>query len=95
MAETIAQWIVLAATAYVAIGVLFAVPFLIVGIKRIDPAAHGSGPGFRLVIAPGVVALWPILLRRWIGGTPPPTEHNAHRERAARSTSGSAAGERA
>jgi hypothetical protein len=52
---------------YGALGLLFALAFLTFGIGRIDPAARGTGLGFRLVILPGVVALWPLLLARWIG----------------------------
>ncbi|MGE0638904.1 MAG: hypothetical protein AB7G12_03385 [Thermoanaerobaculia bacterium] len=54
------------------------------GIERIDPAARGASRGFRLIVLPGAVALWPLLLRRWVRGAPPPAESNAHR-RAARS----------
>jgi hypothetical protein len=65
---------------YLVCGLAFAVPFVLVGAKRIDPhALHGSW-GFRLLILPGAVALWPLLLKRWMGGTKePPEECNAHR----------------
>ena len=71
---------------YLACGLMFAIPFVLTGVKRIDPhAAHGSW-GFRLLIIPGSMALWPLLLKRWAGGThEPPEECNAHR-RAARSS---------
>ena len=70
--------------AYLACGFLFAVPFIFRGVKKIDPhAAHGSW-GFRLLIFPGTLAFWPLLLRRWMKGiSTPPEECNAHR-RAAR-----------
>ena len=69
---------------YLAFGLAFAIPFALVGVKRIDPhAAHGSW-GFRLLVVPGTVAFWPLLLRRWVKGvTEPPEECNPHR-RAAR-----------
>ena len=51
---------------YIFAGVLFAIFFSIKGIQKIDPAAHGSGPGFRLIIIPGVITLWPVLLMKWI-----------------------------
>lgn len=72
---------------YLACGLAFAVPFSLVGARRIDPhAAHGSW-GFRLLIIPGAMALWPLLLRRWASGRrQPPEENNAHR-RAARGNS--------
>ena len=49
-----------------AVGVLFALPFAFVGVQRIDPDAAGAGIGFRLVILPGVVMLWPLMARRWL-----------------------------
>ena len=55
-----------AAALYAAAGFAFALAFLSVGIGRIDPAARGSGLGFRLTILPGVVLLWPLMLARWI-----------------------------
>jgi len=57
-------------TLYAALGVAFAVPFLIAGVSRIDPHAAGAGIAFRLLVFPGVAALWPFLLRRWIGVRP-------------------------
>jgi hypothetical protein len=61
------------AGSYLALGAIFAVAFLARGVARIDPAAAGAPLGFRLILAPGVVALWPVLLRRWASGaTEPP-----------------------
>ena len=70
--------------AYLACGLLFAIPFALVGVKKIDShAAHGSW-GFRLLLIPGTMAFWPLLLRRWAtGANAPPEECNAH-SRAAR-----------
>ncbi len=65
MAERIASWILTLVAAYLAAGVLFALAFLFRGIERVDPAAHGARWGFRCLIAPGVVAFWPLLARRW------------------------------
>jgi hypothetical protein len=69
---------------YVAAGVLFAVPFVLRGVNRIDPVARDGTWGFRLIVAPGVVALWPLLALRWLRGTQPPEERNAHRAAAKR-----------
>ncbi|MEP7013146.1 MAG: hypothetical protein ABJC13_22735 [Acidobacteriota bacterium] len=65
MGDRVAAWIVALAASYLAAGVVFALAFLLRGIERIDPAAHGTRWGFRCLIAPGVVALWPLLARRW------------------------------
>ncbi len=56
--------------AYLVTGLLFAILFLAKGIEKVDPATHGSGMGFRLIILPGTVALWPVLLRKWIQSKP-------------------------
>ncbi|MEO8195663.1 MAG: hypothetical protein ABI689_02960 [Thermoanaerobaculia bacterium] len=79
----IAPWLVRAAGAYAALGLLFALVFLSRGIARVDPGAAGSGWGFRLIVLPGVVALWPFLLRRWLAGGGVSIERNAHRQAAA------------
>jgi hypothetical protein len=65
---------------YLACGFLFALPFVFLGVGRIDPhASHGSW-GFRLLIIPGATALWPILLHRWVKGIhKPPEESTGHR----------------
>ena len=59
---------------YITLGVVFAVALHAVGLTRIDPATRGAGWSFRLLITPGVVALWPYLAVRWrraaAGGRP-------------------------
>jgi len=76
----IASWFLILLGIYLACGLLLAMPFVWFGVKRIDPpAAHGSW-GFRLLILPGAMAFWPLLLRRWMKGVhEPPKEINAHR----------------
>lgn len=76
----IAAIFLIALGVYLAVGLVFAVAFALFGVKRIDPhAAHGSW-GFRLLIVPGTMAFWPVLLRRWASGaTEPPEERTAHR----------------
>lgn len=53
-------------SAYMVIGVLFAVAFVMIGITRIDASAGNSTLGFRLIVLPGAALLWPLLLRRWL-----------------------------
>ncbi|MBL8878704.1 MAG: hypothetical protein JNG88_06240 [Phycisphaerales bacterium] len=52
---------------YAAIGAAFGILFAWRGVDRIDPAAHGASWTFRLLILPGVIALWPLLMMRWRG----------------------------
>ena len=61
-----AEWFVNLLSGYAALGVLFAIAFVTAGISHLDPVAKGSGIGFRLIIFPGVAALWPLLLMRWM-----------------------------
>jgi hypothetical protein len=85
-AELVALWIVRALAAYVACGLVVGLPVAAFGLARIDRAAAGSTAGFRLVVLPGLVALWPWTLRRWLAGADPraaaPVEHMAHRRAA-------------
>lgn len=77
-----AEILVAAAGAHLAAGLAFALAFVTVGVQRVDPAARGAPWGFRLLILPGAVALWPLLLVRWLRAGPPPEERNAHRDAA-------------
>ena len=56
----------LALAIYLIAGILFAVFFLLNGIEKIDTTAHGSGWGFRLIVLPGTIVFWPVLLNKWI-----------------------------
>ena len=47
-------------------GLVFAIPFVLKGVTRIDEGAHGSKWGFRIIIIPGTIVFWPILLKKWI-----------------------------
>jgi hypothetical protein len=61
-----AQLLVGVLIAYTALGALFAIVFVTKGIGRVDPVAQTSKTGFRLIVFPGVAALWPLLFARWI-----------------------------
>ncbi|MFN0128138.1 MAG: hypothetical protein ACKV19_15790 [Verrucomicrobiales bacterium] len=50
--------------AYVACGLVVAVLFLARWYKTFDPSAIGGTWGFRVLIVPGVVALWPVILAK-------------------------------
>ncbi len=80
MAETIANLFVLLLGIYVGIGLLFSIPFAFAGAKKIDSTATEGTIGFKLLIIPGAIALWPLLANRWrkkVGE--PPEEKNPHR----------------
>lgn len=80
MFETLVKTFVYALETYVGLGLIFAVPFVWFGVQRVDSEAQGSGVGFRLLILPGVAALWPKFLYRWTRRiVEPPVEKNPHR----------------
>lgn len=56
---------------YAAAGTVFTLVFLLFGVTRIDTGAKGAGLGFRLMILPGLIALWPLMLIRWLSGGQP------------------------
>lgn len=61
-------------------GVIFAIPFIFIGVGKVDSHARRGSWGFRLLIFPGVTALWPLLAWRWFTKVSnPPRECNAHR----------------
>ncbi|HXL58364.1 MAG TPA: hypothetical protein VN958_19010 [Chitinophagaceae bacterium] len=56
---------------YLACGFVFMIPFIIKGVDVIDEGAHGSSIGFRIIIIPGTIVFWPVLLRKWMKKAPP------------------------
>jgi hypothetical protein len=46
---------------YLGCGAVFAVWFHSTGLKAMDAGTQGTGLGFRLLITPGIIALWPLL----------------------------------
>jgi len=51
---------------YLFLGFIFAIAFLIKGIDLVDDGAHGSTFGFKLIIIPGVIVFWPVLMKKWL-----------------------------
>ena len=76
----IAEALLMVAGIYLLCGLVFAIPFVFVGVQKVDPhAAHGNW-GFRVLIIPGTTFLWPFLARRWLKGIhEPPEEKSPHR----------------
>lgn len=51
---------------YLGAGFIFAIFFVLKGVSAMDEGAAGAGWGFRLIILPGSILLWPYLFRKWI-----------------------------
>jgi hypothetical protein len=59
---------------YGILGLLYGLYFISYGASRVVPAARGAGIGFALIILPGAVLFWPLLLARLIKGQTRPKE---------------------
>ena len=78
-AVSVAQLIIVIVKGYLFCGLIFAIPFIMFGIQRVDPSAKNSTIPFRLMVLPGITLFWPFLLTRLLRGQEKPTECNAHR----------------
>lgn len=72
MSIAVATTIVWALAAYAAIGAVFGLAFVLRAASRIDPAAEGMPWSARALILPGVAALWPLMLCKWLRQNEPP-----------------------
>lgn len=57
---------------YFGTGGAFALLVTVLGAQRMDAGAAGMPWSARLLIFPGLVALWPLLLKKWLTGQQPP-----------------------
>ena len=86
-AIAIAQTIINLVSLYLIAGLIFAVPFLLFGVQRLDEDAKWDlgfwnifdGIGLRLLLSPGICALWPLFALRLLRSKSKPLERNAHR----------------
>lgn len=56
-------------TIYFLCGFIFALAFVTKGAARIDEGAIKSTVGFKIIIIPGVMVFWPILLKKWLNAS--------------------------
>lgn len=80
MLLALANILVMSLLIYLGIGLLFSIPFVFFGAGKIDSTAREGTWGFKLIIIPGAMALWPLLAWRWVKRAPGlPEEKNPHR----------------
>lgn len=77
-----AEFVVMVIEMYALAGVVFGVLFIPRAAARMDPGLTHAPIAVRLLILPGVIALWPLLAVRWAKGASAPIERNPHRDRA-------------
>jgi len=51
---------------YLMLGVAFAVYFVTIAINSVDPSAKGTSWGFKIIILPGCILLWPVILKKYL-----------------------------
>jgi hypothetical protein len=51
---------------YLVCGLIFALAFVTRGAGKIDEGAKDSTIGFKIIIIPGTMVFWPILLNKWL-----------------------------
>ncbi len=62
---TIVEIILIVVAVYLGLGVLFVIPFLVKGLTKVDEGAKGGTIGFKIIIIPGVIVFWPMMLHKW------------------------------
>ena len=73
------------AIGYGGIGLAVALGFIVFGLDRTHPAAHG-GWAFRPLLLPGLILLWPYILFRWQRGKRPPPRTEGQKDQRASHT---------
>ena len=66
MAATIINIIFICIGIYLFCGLVFSIIFISKGLQVLDEGAHGAGIGFKLIIIPGCMVFWPLLLKKWM-----------------------------
>jgi hypothetical protein len=66
VSETVAALIWLGLAGYLAAGLLVALGLFAGGLRRIDPLAASAPFRVKLLLVPGLCALWPIMLSKAI-----------------------------
>lgn len=74
MSESAAEMLVTGLGLYALIGMVIGLIYMFGGAGRIDPAAKGAGLPIRvrLLILPGIIGLWPLMLTKLFTQKEPP-----------------------
>ena len=74
MSVETAEHIVSGLGLYFFTGFVFAIIFVMLGVQKIDPAARSMPVRARLIVLPGSMLLWPLMLFKWITQKEPPIQ---------------------
>lgn len=72
MSETAATTILLVLGVYAALGLLVGLAYMFGGAGRIDPASKTMPARVKLMILPGIIGLWPLMLIKLLTQKEPP-----------------------
>ncbi len=56
---------------YLAIGLIFGIWFAFAGAQKLDQGMKNAGWAMRLLLIPGALALWPVLIKKLFNSTSP------------------------
>jgi hypothetical protein len=70
------QWLLIGAAIYALVGLAIALAFAALALHRFDPATRGTSLFVRLLILPGLISLWPLVIRWWVSA--PSTVQKGH-----------------
>ena len=65
--KTVVEILLVLGGIHIAIGGIFALVIQRSILARRDPAVRGAGLGFRFLLLPGMILLWPLLVFAWFG----------------------------
>ena len=63
--EVILSYLFTAISIYLVIGFLYYVAFIFKWAAQLDENAKGASVGFKLLLLPGTLVLWPVLFLKW------------------------------
>ena len=71
MSEAMAEAIWMGLAGYLGLGLVAGLGVILFGLKRLPPGAEAMPMRVRLLILPGLAALWPVIAMRLAGVKPP------------------------
>lgn len=63
--ESVLNYVFAVVGVYLLLGFVFYLVFIFKLATRLDENMQGSGVGFKLLILPGTLVLWPVLFSKW------------------------------
>jgi hypothetical protein len=70
MTETLAHFTLLVIGAYLGIGLAISVVSVLIFMRRIEPSGAPLPIKVRILLLPGMIALWPVIVMRILGRKP-------------------------